>query len=144
MLKLYMMRSKGQIKLNLCFFRANMKCVLTPCNAYLLSGTESGDVYVWQVDNEKVEQVFSPYHEAVAIHCIQYEPKHNLIAVSHFGKCMPIIVYGPKTNEQVQSVRTTLAQLVTHTNTENSLAKVEKGANFRMILEKFDKIIIKS
>lgn len=78
-------------------------CTISHCGTYVFSGSENGHVYVWNSKNGQEETIFTPFcanSNKVAIHCVQFHPFDNFLAVSHYGDSLPILFYSfDKTSE---------------------------------------------
>ncbi|XP_017778081.1 PREDICTED: jouberin-like [Nicrophorus vespilloides] len=115
--------------------RVHSKIAISTCGNYVFSGSESGDLYVWNTENGTIEDVWKPYNKEVDIHCITSHPKDAYLAISHYGLPLPILLYGHENGPKLDS---TINEEPTN---KSQIEKKLKSLDFKGILEKMDNVI---
>ncbi|KAB0796795.1 hypothetical protein PPYR_10856 [Photinus pyralis] len=68
-------------------------CSFSPCGTYIFAGGENGTVSVWNADLGDLIATYEPFNkQRVTIHCVQFHPHDNILAISHYGHNVPILI----------------------------------------------------
>lgn len=108
---------------------------------------------VWAVGKENQIGTYKPFGINVPIHAVQFHPNESILAVSTFGKKLPILLY-----QQCNAPKETIINLkIDETEYINRILQVEEppskklvkniesdqsNKHFRDILTKIDKLIM--
>lgn len=133
-------------------------CCFSPCGTYIFAGGESGTVSVWNADLGDLVATYEPFNkQTVMIHCVQFHPHDNILAISHYGHNVPILIavfdhtikgesnIGLKILERDDEVR--VAHTQDRTKTEivkkklNIAAAKGRRINLESVMEKINQIM---
>ncbi|KAF2903475.1 hypothetical protein ILUMI_02709 [Ignelater luminosus] len=71
-------------------------CTFSPCGSFVLAGSENGLINIWNSDIGKLVATYTPYdvfnYQNFPIHCVHFHPHDNIIAISHYGHTLPILL----------------------------------------------------
>lgn len=95
-----------------------VQCCLSTDGQYLLSGSETGQPYIWDasleipIDSRNYECKFSD----VVADC-DWNPRYNMFAVSGFGQEFPILLYAyQRSDKEVEEMFFKYGQLTVQTD----------------------------
>jgi jouberin len=74
------------------------KCCVSPCGTYLVSGSDCGRVYFWEIETSKLVYTEGKnYHfKENPVYQIAWSPKEHIIALCSFGESEPIRIFAHK------------------------------------------------
>ncbi|KAK5642654.1 hypothetical protein RI129_008821 [Pyrocoelia pectoralis] len=71
-------------------------CSFSACGTYVFAGGEYGTISVWNADLGNLVASYEPYlsfnNQTVTIHCVQFHPHDNILAIAHYGHNVPILL----------------------------------------------------
>lgn len=130
-----------------------------------MAGSENGKVIVWNTDSGQIVATYTPYEalnaQNATINSLQFHPYDNIIAMSHYGRNLPILLAAYDRNQNVKNtIGLKMLQNVEVLNLKKrndsvscrsdtpstkefkELEKSNKSIKFENILEKIDQLII--
>lgn len=74
--------------------RFNVKCCVSPDSKYLLTGSEDGKIFMWDVPIEVRQNTDHLGIENIKfITQCEWNKRMHMVAVCSWGKCYPIVIY---------------------------------------------------
>ncbi|CAH8874673.1 unnamed protein product [Trichobilharzia szidati] len=70
-----------------------LRSCISPCGTFIFSGSEDGNVYVWNVNTGDQVEIYQNLLLPGSVTSISYHPTDNVIAFSAVGPDSPVIVY---------------------------------------------------
>ncbi|XP_013927708.1 PREDICTED: jouberin [Thamnophis sirtalis] len=74
-------------------YREKIHSTLTPCGTFLISGSEDGVAYVWNLETGDQVAVYSDLSFTSSLRDVAFHPHEHLVAFCAFGQNQPILVY---------------------------------------------------
>ncbi|EEZ99617.1 jouberin [Tribolium castaneum] len=141
--------------------RFQLFCSISPCGTYVNSGSENGFVHVWNAKNGHEVAVYLPYasdHQFLTIHCVDFHPYDNMVAISHYGRNLPVLIFCFDKNIEKPEVELTFKENVEVEYVKNQQSskelrlngsikrercsnKNEEKIDFKAILHKMDVVL---
>ncbi|XP_070589669.1 jouberin isoform X2 [Erythrolamprus reginae] len=74
-------------------YREKIHSTLTPCGTFLLSGSEDGVAYVWNLETGDQVAMYSDLSFSSPLRDVAFHPLEHMVAFCAFGQNQPILVY---------------------------------------------------
>ncbi|XP_034274751.1 jouberin [Pantherophis guttatus] len=74
-------------------YREKIHSTLTPCGTFLLSGSEDGVAYVWNLETGDQVAMYSDLSFTSPLRDVAFHPLEHMVAFCAFGQNQPILVY---------------------------------------------------
>ncbi|KAK4876812.1 hypothetical protein RN001_009318 [Aquatica leii] len=88
--------------------RFRTTCCFSPCGTFVLAGGELNYIGVWNVDLGRLVAFYSPCFSLniknLTVHCVQFHPYDNILAISHYGYQVPILLATYVPNAKLDSL----------------------------------------
>ncbi|PAA86669.1 hypothetical protein BOX15_Mlig003330g2, partial [Macrostomum lignano] len=73
--------------------RENLRSCVSPCGAFVITGSEDGDVYVFNADSGDVVATYRQVNLSGSVSCLDYHPLDNALAFSSLSHSAAILIY---------------------------------------------------
>ncbi|XP_060521087.1 jouberin-like isoform X2 [Cylas formicarius] len=116
--------------------RVQTFCDLSPCGVYAVCGSENGLVIMWNTKTGNDEKTLGAFPQKV-VHCVQFHPKLNMLAVAHYGSDEPVLVYSSMSDLPTEDLK----------ESEERKDVADDGDakwDFKRILRKMDELLVEN
>ncbi|EDV23137.1 uncharacterized protein TRIADDRAFT_58114 [Trichoplax adhaerens] len=74
-------------------FKDRIRCTVTPCGTYIISGSEDCNAYAWNITSGKSAGDFSSLQYRFPVIDVDFHPYDNIVVFCAFGDHQPILIY---------------------------------------------------